>query len=322
MTNEQQQAVAELREYWKRFEQLTSSESEVRKLEEAIITALEAAQRSLATARIMPGAWECPKCNFVLQKNTLHTGDGSVSADTSPLNEVCPNDGQLMKPLEWRTANEKFYELAKQAQRERDEAIAKLTEHRELITKTMNKAGELRAECEELRQVVNATLYLRCKAHYSVPQQNKNVFDGGECGACIAQARDEFLAERDACFSVMDSVIDTLGGGNRDGIYERAIRFVKERVELQAKLAQSEAAGAEMRRAVERNHKWHQETDDYDGYADSELGDINSHALGLSCGTAFLAERERHISALRLCLPKVRHDNELCFVVSEALKTP
>jgi hypothetical protein len=31
-----------------------------------------------------------------------------MSADTSPLNEVCPNDGQLMRPLTWREANQEF----------------------------------------------------------------------------------------------------------------------------------------------------------------------------------------------------------------------
>lgn len=58
----------------------------------------------------MPGAWTCPKCNFTLQKNVLSVTTGNIGADTSPLNEVCPNDGQLMKPLTWREANELFWE--------------------------------------------------------------------------------------------------------------------------------------------------------------------------------------------------------------------
>lgn len=57
----------------------------------------------------MPGAWICDKCGFTLQKNVLHTGDASISADTSPLNESCPNDGKLMRPLTWRETNEEFY---------------------------------------------------------------------------------------------------------------------------------------------------------------------------------------------------------------------
>src|SRR6476646_7410038 len=58
----------------------------------------------------MPGTWICDQCKFTLQKNILSAGDGSVRADTSPLNEICPNDGQLMRPLTWREANEGFYE--------------------------------------------------------------------------------------------------------------------------------------------------------------------------------------------------------------------
>jgi len=66
----------------------------------------------------MPGAWICPKCGFVLQKNILHTGDGSISADTSPLNNKCPNDGVLMRPFTWREANEElFNELVKERSR-------------------------------------------------------------------------------------------------------------------------------------------------------------------------------------------------------------
>lgn len=58
----------------------------------------------------MPGAWICDRCNFVLQKSILFAGDGSVAADTSPLNEVCPNDGQLMRPLTWREVNKQYSE--------------------------------------------------------------------------------------------------------------------------------------------------------------------------------------------------------------------
>lgn len=57
----------------------------------------------------MPGAWKCDKCGFILQKNVLYTGSGSISADTSPLNEICPNDGQFMRPFTWREANEGLF---------------------------------------------------------------------------------------------------------------------------------------------------------------------------------------------------------------------
>ena len=58
----------------------------------------------------MPGAWKCDCCGLVLQKNVLYVGDGLMSADTSPLNEKCPNDGKLMRPLTWREVNEELYE--------------------------------------------------------------------------------------------------------------------------------------------------------------------------------------------------------------------
>ena len=56
----------------------------------------------------MPGAWTCDKCGFGLQKSVLCADSGQVAANTSPLNEVCPNDGTLMRPLTWREAND-FY---------------------------------------------------------------------------------------------------------------------------------------------------------------------------------------------------------------------
>lgn len=58
----------------------------------------------------MPGAWICDKCGFQLQKNILYTGDGAIGADTSPINNVCPNDGILMRPLTWREVNEGLFD--------------------------------------------------------------------------------------------------------------------------------------------------------------------------------------------------------------------
>lgn len=52
----------------------------------------------------VPGCWECPHCGFVLQKSILHTLDGGISADNSPINEICPNDGKLMQPLTYKNA--------------------------------------------------------------------------------------------------------------------------------------------------------------------------------------------------------------------------
>lgn len=66
----------------------------------------------------MPGAWICDKCGFVLQKNILHALDGNISADTSPLNEICPNDNILMRPYTWREANENLYNRAVELMKE------------------------------------------------------------------------------------------------------------------------------------------------------------------------------------------------------------
>lgn len=57
----------------------------------------------------MPGAWICDKCGFVLQKNILHAADGAISADTCPINNVCPNDTTLMRPMTWREVNEGLF---------------------------------------------------------------------------------------------------------------------------------------------------------------------------------------------------------------------
>ena len=58
----------------------------------------------------MPGAWTCDKCGLVYQKNLLMAATGDIKADTSPLNERCPNDGVLMRPLTWREVNEDLYQ--------------------------------------------------------------------------------------------------------------------------------------------------------------------------------------------------------------------
>lgn len=51
---------------------------------------------------VMPGAWECKECGFVLNKSILSVN--GVFANTSPLNEICPNDGKLMVPVTYKSA--------------------------------------------------------------------------------------------------------------------------------------------------------------------------------------------------------------------------
>lgn len=74
----------------------------------------------------MPGAWVCDFCEFQLQKSVL-TPNG-VFANDSPLNEKCPNDGRLMRPLTWREANESLFKRA-------TELLAENTRMREALTK-------------------------------------------------------------------------------------------------------------------------------------------------------------------------------------------
>lgn len=68
----------------------------------------------------MPGAWVCSTCGFTLQKSVLHVKDGSVRADNSPLNNVCPNDGKLMRPMTWREANEGIFNAYIKAMKQLD----------------------------------------------------------------------------------------------------------------------------------------------------------------------------------------------------------
>lgn len=97
----------------------------------------------------MPGAWACDKCHFILQKNVLHASDGAVSADMSLLNVVCPNDGQLMRPLTWREANEELYERAvKEIARSR-ELEAQLSRAKQLYEDALkDAAAELKSRQE------------------------------------------------------------------------------------------------------------------------------------------------------------------------------
>jgi len=83
---------------------------------ESLIPERDALKAELANARRsepqMPGAWICPKCKCCVQKSIMHTGDGAITADTSPINQVCPNNCGLMRPLTWREVNEDLSERA------------------------------------------------------------------------------------------------------------------------------------------------------------------------------------------------------------------
>lgn len=64
------------------------------------IASLEGIIRKLQKAdEWLPGQWLCQKCGFSLCKSIMYTSDGSIGANKSPLNEICPNDGTLMVPM-------------------------------------------------------------------------------------------------------------------------------------------------------------------------------------------------------------------------------
>ena len=59
---------------------------------------------------VMPGAWICDKCGFVLQNSNIYVKSGTIGADTKDECEGCPNDGTALRGLTWREANESMYE--------------------------------------------------------------------------------------------------------------------------------------------------------------------------------------------------------------------
>ncbi len=69
------------------------------RLQKAIAIITKARERDEMWKQIqVPGSWTCDKCGFGLTKSILHAGNGAMSADESLVNEICPNDGTLMRP--------------------------------------------------------------------------------------------------------------------------------------------------------------------------------------------------------------------------------
>lgn len=100
----------------------------------------------------MKGAWECSKCGFVIQKNNIFIRSGTIDADDSPLNEVCPNDGQLMKPLTYKMAYEGLYAQITQ----RIEAETKSIQERDTLqSQARLKSGGMEMEIDDLKTVLN-----------------------------------------------------------------------------------------------------------------------------------------------------------------------
>lgn len=97
----------------------------------------------------MPGAWICDKCHFIQQKNILHAASGNVSADTSPLNNICPNDGQLMRPFTWREANDGYDKENSRLRGEVGKLRAVLEESEDTVENLKEALGSLLADCKK-----------------------------------------------------------------------------------------------------------------------------------------------------------------------------
>lgn len=51
----------------------------------------------------VPGSFRCPKCGFVLSKQTMFVASGTIGISESDLNgEPCPNDGTDMVHVTWQ----------------------------------------------------------------------------------------------------------------------------------------------------------------------------------------------------------------------------
>lgn len=48
----------------------------------------------------------CPQCGFFLQKSVLSVADGNIYANTRQDYELCPNDGNAMRPITYKEAYE------------------------------------------------------------------------------------------------------------------------------------------------------------------------------------------------------------------------
>lgn len=64
----------------------------------------------MSSDAIMPGAWVCDKCGYILQKNVINTKDGNIYANAESTYEICPNDMNKMRQLTWREVNKTLYD--------------------------------------------------------------------------------------------------------------------------------------------------------------------------------------------------------------------
>lgn len=92
----------------------------------------------------IPGAWRCPKCNFVLQRATLFMQSGTVGTSEADREEVepCPNDGVAMRRVTWE---ERCKELGDRAEEYFTETVVleeKVEQFRQAQTVAIKAQGE------------------------------------------------------------------------------------------------------------------------------------------------------------------------------------
>lgn len=99
---------------------------------------------------------------------------------------------------------------------------------------------------------------------------------------------------------------------------------------LEAKLLASEAVVAELKDVLSLHNERAKKEQRY-LYIATELHGKTNKALSTTCGTAFLAERERHVKALEFCkthnhadnnhgkIPCLGHECRVCDAISTAL---
>lgn len=190
---------------------------------------------------------------------------------------------------------------------EQEQAVAPFDELREMFQQERRLLFEYgRQNVEERRLAeIDKALGLIDQTRTTLEAAQRDLADMKEsCAAykadlsTLKEKRDEALKDRDKWKNICHNRdLSLQGEGNAwvEAMTERD-QARKERDELQAKLAQSEAAGAEMRSALERAHEWNQDEDDE--YQSRGIYLIITTALSTSCGTAFLAQRARHVKAL------------------------
>lgn len=81
---------------------------------------LGAAVAKLQIDQWIKGQWQCPTCKFTLSKNVLSVRDGNVYANAEPFNEICPNDGAIMRPL---TYKDSYHDICKCCEQQVERAV-------------------------------------------------------------------------------------------------------------------------------------------------------------------------------------------------------